>query len=130
MSRFFKSAAFPIIIVIVLAFFASKLISQKDRAEKTDFSQFLTQIEPVLPGISSHYNHHATIDSWPDYQWTKGSYSYWKVGQYTRFAGIEGVQDGNVHFCGEHTSVNFQGYLNGGVETGQRAAGEVIAALS
>ena len=27
MSRFFKSAAFPIIIVVVLAFFAQKLIS-------------------------------------------------------------------------------------------------------
>ncbi len=45
MSRFFKSAAFPIIIVIVLAFFASKLISRSDQAEKTSFSQFLTQIE-------------------------------------------------------------------------------------
>ena len=44
MSRFFKSAAFPIIIVIVLAFFASKLIADKDRAEPTNFSQFLTQI--------------------------------------------------------------------------------------
>ncbi len=45
MSRFFKSAAFPIIIVIVLAFFASKLISRSDQAEKTTFSQFLTQVE-------------------------------------------------------------------------------------
>jgi cell division protease FtsH len=45
MSRFFKSAAFPIIIVIVLAFFASKLISRSDQAEKTTFSQFLTQID-------------------------------------------------------------------------------------
>jgi cell division protease FtsH len=45
MTRFFKSAAFPIIIVIVLAFFASKLISNNNRAEKTTFSQFLTQID-------------------------------------------------------------------------------------
>jgi cell division protease FtsH len=45
MSRFFKSAAFPIVIVIVLAFFASKLISQSDRAEQVTFGQFLTQIE-------------------------------------------------------------------------------------
>jgi cell division protease FtsH len=45
MTRFFKSAAFPIIIVIVLAFFASKLISNGDRAEKTSFSQFLTAID-------------------------------------------------------------------------------------
>ncbi len=45
MSRFFKSAAFPIIIVIVLAFFASKLISRSDQAPKTTFSAFLTQVE-------------------------------------------------------------------------------------
>ena len=45
MSRFFKSAAFPIIIVIVLAFFASRLISNADRAEPTTFGEFLTQIE-------------------------------------------------------------------------------------
>jgi monoamine oxidase len=91
--------------------------------------QFLAQIEPVLPGITPHYNHKATIDYWHAYPWTLGSYSYWKVGQYTGFSGIEGVQEGAVHFCGEHTSVDFQGYLNGAVETGYRAASEVLAAL-
>jgi monoamine oxidase len=91
--------------------------------------QFLSQIEPVLPGLSSHWNGLATIDFWTAYPWTKGSYSYWKVGQYTQFGGIEGVQEGAVHFCGEHTSVDFQGYLNGGVETGLRAAAEVLAAF-
>jgi monoamine oxidase len=88
--------------------------------------QFLTQIEPVLPGLSQYWNGKATIDYWPGYEWTRGSYSYWKVGQYTAFAGIEGRQEGNAHFCGEHTSIDFQGYLNGAVETGERVAGEVI----
>ena len=45
MSRFFKSAAFPILIVVVLAFFAQKLISPGEDKPKTDFSQFLTQID-------------------------------------------------------------------------------------
>ena len=92
-------------------------------------SLFLKQLEPVLPGISARWNRRATLDYWPGYEWTRGSYSYWKVGQYTSFAGIEGRQEGNAHFCGEHTSVDFQGYLNGAVETGERAAGEVIADL-
>jgi monoamine oxidase len=94
--------------------------------------QFLGQLEPVLPGISAKWNQRATVDFWPAYPWTKGSYSYWKVGQYTKFAGVEREREGrglNCHFAGEHTSVDFQGYLNGGVETGQRAATEVIAAL-
>jgi monoamine oxidase len=93
-------------------------------------AQFLDQIDPVLPDLKDHWDgSSATVDYWHAYPWTLGSYSYWKVGQYTKFGGIEGVQEGNVHFCGEHTSVDFQGYLNGGVETGQRAAGEIVSAL-
>lgn len=95
--------------------------------------EFLTQLEPVLPGITAKYNGLATIDYWTGYEWTRGSYSYWKVGQYTKFAGVEREPEGraqNCHFAGEHTSIDFQGYLNGGVETGERAAKEVINALS
>jgi monoamine oxidase len=88
--------------------------------------QFLDQIEPVLPGLKATYNGKATLDFWTGYPWTKGSYSYWKVGQYQRFAGIERTRQGTCHFAGEHTSIDFQGYLNGAVETGQRAAAEIL----
>jgi monoamine oxidase len=92
--------------------------------------QFLGQLEPVLPGISKRWNGRATIDYWTGYPWTKGSYSFWKVGQYQAFAGVEReIEGGTCHFAGEHTSVDFQGYLNGAVETGERAAGEILAAL-
>ncbi len=90
--------------------------------------QFLTQIDPVLPDLRDYWNNRVTLDYWTGYPWTQGSYSYWKVGQYTKFAGIEGQQEGAVHFCGEHTSIDFQGYLNGAVETGYRAADEVLDA--
>jgi monoamine oxidase len=91
--------------------------------------QFLRQIEPVLPGLSAQWNGRATVDFWTGYPWTLGSYSYWKVGQYTGFSGVERVPEGNCFFCGEHTSIDFQGYLNGAVETGERAAGEVVDSL-
>jgi monoamine oxidase len=90
---------------------------------------FLRQIEPVLPGISNQWNGRATLDFWLGNQWAKGSYSYWKVGQYTKFAGAEREREGNCHFAGEHTSIDFQGYLNGAVETGERVAGEILADL-
>jgi monoamine oxidase len=88
--------------------------------------QFLAQIEPVLPGITAKHNGRATIDFWAAYPWSKGSYSYWKVGQYTSFAGAEREQSFDCHFAGEHTSIDFQGYLNGGVETGERATTEIL----
>jgi monoamine oxidase len=92
--------------------------------------RFLDQIDPLLPGIASHWiQGAATVDYWAGYPWTLGSYSYWKVGQYTKFSGMEKERQGNCHFCGEHTSQDFQGYLNGAVETGERAAGEILADL-
>jgi monoamine oxidase len=95
----------------------------------TRAKQFLQQLEPVLPGISNEWNGKATLDYWKDYPWTKGSYSYWKVGQYTGFSGIERTRQGNCHFAGEHTSIDFQGYLNGAVESGERAAAEILGDL-
>jgi monoamine oxidase len=92
-------------------------------------AEFLAQIQPVLPGLSSQWNGRATIDWWSGNPHSLGSYSYWKVGQYTRFAGIERESEGAVHFCGEHTSIEAQGYLEGAVETGERAADEIISAL-
>jgi cell division protease FtsH len=45
MRRFFRSAAFPILIVIVLAFFAQRLISPGEEEEATKFGEFREQIE-------------------------------------------------------------------------------------
>src|SRR5215218_1000707 len=45
MRRFFRSAAFPILIVIVLAFFAQKLISGSGGEPPTNYTQFLSQVK-------------------------------------------------------------------------------------
>jgi monoamine oxidase len=100
-----------------------------DRAEL-----FTDQLAPLFPGIDigTHWNHQPSsvaLDFWTAYPWTRGSYSYWKVGQYTKFSGMEKERQGNCHFAGEHTSQDFQGYLNGGVETGERAAAEILGDL-
>ena len=33
---------------------------------------------------------------------------------------------GRLHFAGEHTSVDFLGYMNGAVESGERVADEIL----
>jgi cell division protease FtsH len=45
MSRFFKSAAFPILIVVVLAFFAQKLIGSTNHGPHYTFGNLLTQLD-------------------------------------------------------------------------------------
>jgi monoamine oxidase len=42
---------------------------------------------------------------------------------------MEARRQGNCFFAGEHTSIDFQGYLNGAVDTGERAAAEILADL-
>ena len=45
MSRFFKSAAFPILIVVVLAFFAQKLIGSSHSGPKQTYGDLLYQLD-------------------------------------------------------------------------------------
>lgn len=86
---------------------------------------FLAQIDNLYPGVSALWNGRANLAYWPGNPLTLGSYSYYRPGQYTRFAGYEAVRQGNCHFCGEHTTLDYQGYLNGAVATGEQAAEEI-----
>ena len=90
---------------------------------------FVRQLDAVLPGAQSQWNGKVARDFWTGYEWTRGSYAYWKVGQYTGFSGAEGETSGRCWFCGEHTSQDFQGYLNGAVDTGQATAAGIIRSL-
>lgn len=90
---------------------------------------FLSQIEPLLPGLTVKWNGKATTDVWQHNKWARGSYSYYGVNQYTTLAGVEAEVEGRVHFAGEHTSTEYQGYMNGAVDSGERAAREILLAL-
>jgi monoamine oxidase len=88
----------------------------------------LAQLEHVYPGVTAAWN------AGPQLAWVndglldqhlRGAYSYFKVGQYTSFAGAQSLPAGGVHFAGEHTSLAFQGFMEGGLESGERAAREI-----
>lgn len=89
----------------------------------------MARIEEAVPGSTAHHNGQAFADLWTRDPWTNGAYAAFGPGQYTRFWGGTGQPDGNVHFAGEATSTYSQGYLNGGVESGDRVAREVLEKL-
>jgi monoamine oxidase len=94
---------------------------------RQDGQGVLAELEQPWPGITAHWNGKATLSlPWKDPN-LLGSYSCWKPGQYTLFSGYEGVRQGKCHFAGEHCSTNFQGFMEGGAEEGQRAANEILA---
>jgi monoamine oxidase len=90
----------------------------------------LQQLERVFPGISAHYTGKAALSYATGDPYLLGSYSCWRVGQYTHFGGYEGVRQEPVHFAGEHCSVEFQGFMEGGAREGERAAQEILQDLS
>jgi len=91
----------------------------------------LQDLEKVFPGISATFNGTSTLDYPLGNPYLLGSYSYWKVGQYTQFSGYERARqpypNGRCHFAGEHCSINFQGYMEGGAQEGARAANEILS---
>lgn len=99
----------------------------KDAVLRKD--ETLGQLDQVIPGLQAEADGHAVDFHWPSYRFVLASYSTWKVGQMTAFGGVEQEIEGNIHFAGEHTSLAAQGYMEGGAESGQRAANEVLKAL-
>jgi len=91
--------------------------------------QFLSQLEPIFPGITAQWNGKAMLSTPFTDPNLLCSYSYWKPGQYTGFSGYEGARQGNIHFAGEHCSTNFQGFMEGGASEGVRAANEILTDL-
>lgn len=87
-------------------------------------------LEPLFPGAAKAANGKVARFHWPSSPLALGSYSTFKVGQLTAFGGVESEIEGkNLHFAGEHTSLDFQGFMEGAAESGERAAREVIEAL-
>jgi monoamine oxidase len=89
----------------------------------------LPLLNQMFPGATNNYNGKAERFIWPTYKWTKASYTCFLPGQYTTIAGNEIKPVGKIFFAGEHCSYNFQGFMNGGAETGRRAAEDIIKIL-
>lgn len=100
------------------------------KASRQVVRNYLDDLNELFPGTASrHIDGQAYFDNWPADPWVKGSYSYYKSGEFTSFAGIESKRQGGVHFAGEHTApYKIRGTMNGAVLTGRRAADEILSA--
>jgi monoamine oxidase len=89
----------------------------------------LPELDQIFPGARSAYRKHSALRMhWASARFALGSYACYRPGQ-ARWSGKEGERVGRLHFCGEHTSAEFQGYMEGAVESGERVARELLADL-
>ena len=87
-----------------------------DSRVRADVQIGVGQLAPVYPGLA--WNGKATQSLWHKAPLFNASYSYYRTGQYTAFGGHEIEPQGGVYFCGEHTSLDYQGFMEGGAYTG------------
>jgi len=87
--------------------------------------RFARELDVLFPGVPAAYTGDAVRFHWPSARWFHGSYGCYEPGAYTSDVGSEAEPMGNLHFCGEHTSTEAQGYLEGAVAFGERVAREI-----
>ena len=68
---------------------------------------------------------HQTV--WEADPWARGGYAFFDPSYDAGFRSWLARPFGRLFFAGEHTSVRWQGYMNGAIESGRRAAAEVAA---
>jgi monoamine oxidase len=91
--------------------------------------KLLPVLEQIFPGTAVSYRGDSALRMhWPSAEYFRGSYSCYLPGQ-AAWSGREGQAQRNLHFCGEHTSEDFQGYMEGAAESGERVARELLERL-
>jgi monoamine oxidase len=66
------------------------------------------------------------IGDWTDDPWARGGYAFLDPGFDPAWRTLLARRAGRIVFAGEHTSERWQGYMNGAVESGRRAAHELL----
>jgi monoamine oxidase len=66
--------------------------------------------------------------AWADDPWSRGGYAFFDPAFDPAHRAWLARPCGRLFFAGEHTSMGWQGYMNGAIESGRRAAAEVAAA--
>jgi len=92
--------------------------------------------QAVLRGLARLFGERAASperfieQSWADEEWSRGCYGgYMPPGGWTQFGFALREPIGPIHWAGAETATVWNGYMDGAVQSGQRAASAVLAGL-
>jgi len=86
-------------------------------------------VDAVFPGAAGALSGRVSRFHWPTHEFTRGGYACYRPGQWGTICGAESESVGNLHFAGEHCSLNYQGFMEGGAETGRVAAETILESI-
>lgn len=96
---------------------------------KSEIQRNLEVLDFAFPNSKRNFTGQVAAMNWQKVPGYWSSYSCYAPGQMLKYSGLPNLPElgGQFLFAGEHTSVQFGGFMNGAVETGQRAAQRMIA---
>jgi monoamine oxidase len=83
-------------------------------------------VADAFPAIRSEFEKGA-VHRWSTDRWAQGAFALYRPGQMTELLPQLTASEDGLHFAGEHTSP-WAGWMEGALESGERAAREVLAA--
>jgi monoamine oxidase len=108
--------------------FAGESGAHADRlAVEENMSATLDALELVWGSLRDDYVESSAVRMhWPSSQFAQGSASAYRPSEFGTLYKTEGTREGNLHFCGEHCSLDFKGTMEGAAETGALVAAEIL----
>jgi monoamine oxidase len=103
---------------------AADALLHMDEAQRIRYAA--AHVDSIFPGVAAAVEG-GTSKVWSEDHWTGGAHASLVTGQITSLMPHATSVEGRLHFAGEHTSP-WQAWMEGALESGERAAREVHAA--
>jgi monoamine oxidase len=94
--------------------------------EQERMAQTVQRLNQLFPGAAENFEGGKSF-CWDEDEWALGAYSILKPGEMRSLLPHVAGSEGRIHFAGEHTSA-WPGWMQGAIESGNRAAREVLQA--
>lgn len=105
---------------VVLVCFAP----EHDRVDADDLDDVQRAVREFAP-------HAEVVDvhthAWVHDEFSKGTWATFRAGQFAEYELCVGRPEGRVHFAGSHTARRWRTFIDGAIESGKRAATEILA---
>jgi monoamine oxidase len=104
----------------------ARRMGRLSRAERRE--EFLACAVRYFGDQAAHARDYVDLD-WSAEPWTGGCYgAHFAPGVWSAFGDVLRAPCGRIHWAGSDTGVHWCGYMEGAIESGERAAAEVLAA--
>lgn len=108
---------------VVLVCFAPEH-DRVDTADLADVQRAVREFAPEAEVVA------AESHDWVNDEFNRGTWATFRAGQFAEHEIAVGEPEGRLHFGGSHTARRWRAFIDGAIESGKRAAAEILSAQS